>query len=217
MPDNVTIPKTNEYLGQKGIYTSYTCNNDLLFNRVEQLYFKSGFRVADVTFGKGVFWKLIDLDKYDFYASDIITCPEAPYDFRSLPQDIYGDESFDVVVFDPPYAHNPGQMIVDANYQNASTTKGFYHKDIINLYREGRVEAKRILKVGGFLLVKCKDEIESSVQKRSHIEIWQIALELGFVDKDLFVLTQKTHPTIQHLPQKHARKNNSFLWVFIKQ
>lgn len=196
-----------------GVYTSYTGNNDILFEQVAKLYLRDGMKIADVTWGKGVFWKLINLSRFDFHKSDLITCPDTPYDFTNLP---YKDEDFDTVVFDPPYAHNPGKMMVDANYKNAETTKGFYHKDIINLYRRGMVEAVRILKSGGLLLVKCRDEIESSVQKRSHIEIWQIGLDLGLVDEELFVMTQKTFPKIQFLPQKHARKNHSFLWVFSK-
>lgn len=200
-----------------GVYTSYICNNDLLMFRVSQLYFHDGDIIADVTWGKGVFWKMIDISKYDLFKSDIVTCPDSPYDFTNLPKDIYEDGKFDVVVFDPPYAHNPGNMMVDKNYQNAKTTSGMYHKDIIELYRKGMKEAYRILRSGGLLLVKCKDEIETSTQRRSHIEIWEIALkELGMKDEDLFVLTQLSSPKIQHLPQKHARKNNSFLWVFSK-
>jgi tRNA G10 N-methylase Trm11 len=197
-----------------GIYTSYTGNNDLLFNQVSKLYFHDGDKIADVTYGKGVFWKTIDTSKYNFFASDKITCPKAKYDFCNLP---YKSETFDVVVFDPPYAHNPGSMIVNNSYQNKETTRGFYHKDIINLYRSGMEEGYRILKKQGLLLVKCQDEIESSKQKRSHIEIFNIAIdELGMKDKDLFVLTQKRFPVIQHSKQQHARKNNSFLWVLVK-
>jgi hypothetical protein len=198
-----------------GVYTSYFGNNDTLVERVAALYFiKDGMKIADVTWGKGVFWKLIDTTRFDFHKSDMMTCPDAPYDFTNLP---YAADDFDAVVFDPPYAHNPGRMMVNDNYQNAETTKGFYHKDIIELYRRGMREAVRILKNNGLLLVKCRDEVESSVQKRSHIEIWEIAVkELGLIDEDLFVMTQKTLPKIQYLPQKHARKNNSFLWVFRK-
>jgi hypothetical protein len=105
-------------------------------------------------------------------------------------------------------------MIINANYKNSETTKGFYHKDIINLYHDGMLEAKRILKnPNGLLWVKCKDEIESSYQRWSHIEIYKIALELGFYGKDFFVLTQNIKPVIQH-KQQHSRKNQSYLWIF---
>lgn len=195
------------------VYTCYQCNNNELIKNVSELYLKDGDKIADITYGKGVFWRNIDLAKYDFYPSDIITCPDTPYDFRNLP---YDDNFFDVVVLDPPYVHNPGKLIVDANYQNAETTKGMYHKDIINLYKEGMQESFRVLKNNGYLWVKCKDEIESSRQCMSHIEIYNDALKMGFAVKDLFVMMQKNNPILQHVVQKHARKNHSYLWIFKK-
>jgi len=199
---------------KKGVYTAYTENNNFLILKVSKLYLKPGDKIADITYGKGTFWKDIDLSQFKLSPSDIRTCPESPYDFRDLP---YDDDSFDVVVFDPPYAHNPGNMIVNPAYQNKETTKGFYHKDIINLYKEGMEESFRIVKKGGFVFVKCQDEIETSKQRYSHIEIFNIAEELGFYGKDLFVLVRKVFPVIQHKNQKHARKNHSYLWIFQKK
>lgn len=195
------------------LYTSHTGNNDDLIKEVSKLYLFDKAKIADVTYGKGVFWKKVDLKQYDFHPSDLITVPTALYDFTKLP---YKSKTFDVVVFDPPYAHNPGKMMVNDNYKNSETTKGFYHKDIIDLYKKGMVEANRILKENGTLWVKCQDEIESSLQRWSHIEIFNIALnELNLIPKDLFVLTQNKKPFVQHT-QKHARKNHSYLWIFSK-
>ena len=157
---------------------------------------------------------LIDLAKYRFCPSDVLTCPDNPYDFRQLP---YGDGDFDVHVFDPPYAHNPGRMLVNSTYNNRETTTGLNHAGIIQLYRKGMREGHRIQKGKGLMLVKCQDEIESSKQKMSHIEVHDIATkELGMTVLDLFILKQKTDPVIQHKKQKHARKNHSYLWVFQK-
>lgn len=194
------------------ILTGIVGDNSDLIKVVSSMYLKEGDRIADVTYGKGVFWRKIDLSKYKTYFSDIITGPEY-YDFRELP---YEDRYFDCVVLDPPYTHNPGKLIVDANYKNRETTKGMYHKDIINLYMDGMLESYRILKVGGYLWVKCKDEVETSLQRWSHMEIYNHALSIGFYATDLFVLFQKSPPILQHKNQKHARKNHSFLWIFKK-
>jgi len=193
-----------------GVYTSHIGNNADLILDVCSLYLNPGDKVADVTYGRGVFWRNVDLRTIDFHPSDKLTCKSTPYDFCHLP---YEDQSFDIVVFDPPYVHNPGAMMVDARYRNAETTRGMYHDDIIELYRLGMTEARRILKVGGLLWVKCKDEVESSVQRWSHIEIALMAWRLNLYALDLFVLTQNSKPVIQH-NQKHARKNHSFLWIF---
>jgi len=195
------------------IYTSYMGDNADLVHEVSQMYLKPGNKIADVTYGKGVFWKKISLSDYDFSPSDLLTCPDTAYDFRKLP---YEDSYFDCVVLDPPYCHNPGRMIVNANYKNAETTKGMYHKDIIQLYRDGMKEAYRVLKEYGFLWIKCKDEVESSYQRWSHIEIYNHAIDLGYFAKDLFVMTQISKPMVQHKKQQHARKNHSYLFIFKK-
>ena len=195
------------------IYSSYQEDNSELIKEAAELYLRPGMVISDPTYGRGVFWKKIDLSKYKFLASDIETCPKAAYDFRKLP---YEDKSIDAVVFDPPYVHNPGDMLVNDNYKNKETTKGFYHDDIKKLYFEGMCEAERILKDEGFLWIKCKDEIESGFQRWSHIELYNLALKLGFYAKDLFILTQKIDPVIQIKIQLHARKNHSYLWIFKK-
>lgn len=192
-------------------FTSYVGDNSVIVREAIDLYVKDGQNVADVTFGKGVFWRKVDTDKFNFFPSDMRTLPDKPYDFRHLP---YEDGMMDVVVFDPPYAHNPGNMMVEDSYQNSSTA-GMYHDDILKLYEDGMVEGVRVLKSGGQLWVKCKDELESSIQRWSHIEILLMANKMGLYAKDLFVLTQKAPALIQH-KQKHARKNHSYLWIFEK-
>jgi Methylase of polypeptide chain release factors len=122
----------------------------------------------------------------------------------------------DIVVFDPPYIHNPGQHITDHRYRNAATTKGLYHSDIIDLYRAGMTEAKRVLKPeGGQLWVKCKNEIESGIQRWSIIEIYNIAIALGMFGRDLFTLVPDARTSSNRWKrQLHARKVHSYMWVF---
>jgi hypothetical protein len=194
------------------VYTSIRGNNADLIRQVVDLYIPANAEVADVTYGKGVFWRKVDTGAFQrFLPSDLLSdCPEQRLNFRALP---YAAETLDVVVFDPPYVHNPGRLVVEDDYKNSETTHGLYHDDILELYRAGMEEAKRVLRVDGMLWVKCKDEIESHAQRWSHIEIYEIARELGFYAKDLFILTQLNTPLIQH-KQQHARKNHSYLWIF---
>ena len=166
-----------------------------------------------MTYGKGVFWRNIDVGQYDFHPSDLRTCPTAKYDFRRLP---YKSEMFHIVVFDPPYIHNPGRLYCEGNYRNSETTGGLNHVGIMRLYGEGMKEGHRILKPGGLLLVKCMDEIESGRQRWTHIEIREIARRLNMVAQDLFILIRQ-HPPLIQWRQKHARKNHSYMWVFEKR
>jgi phage N-6-adenine-methyltransferase len=197
------------------VLTSYQSDNDHLMAEVARLYFRPGDRIADVTYGTGRFWRLTDLTPYEFWPSDLLTVPDRPYDFRSLP---YRSGDFDVHVFDPPYMHHPSKSRGhDALYRNAETTPGFSHDDIVQLYREGMAEGYRILKRGGLMLVKCKDEIEAGRQRMSHVEIHDIATkELGMTVQDLFVLTQRSPAPHFGRSPRYARKNHSYLWVLVK-
>jgi hypothetical protein len=87
---------------------------------------------------------------------------------------------------------------------------------ILRLYRQGMVEARRILRRGGLLWLKCKDEIESDIQHWSHIQIYLAGLELGFYAKDLFILVPDAQSEGNWNTQLHARKRHSYLWLFQK-
>lgn len=185
------------------VYTVHIGNNSGLIKKIVSLYFNPGDNIADVTYGKGVFWKEVDTTKYEVVGSDIKT----GIDFRNLP---YASKSFNHSVLDPPYARitNLKGMVECYN-----TTRHITHEDIIELYREGLQELKRITKQKGYILCKCQDEIYGGKQQWSHIEIYEIAAELGLYAKDLFILKNIRRPRPIY-KQQHARKNHSYLWVF---
>jgi methylase of polypeptide subunit release factors len=175
--------------------------------------------MADVTYGRGAFWRKVALASQTLLASDRYVTPQGRAcavlaDFRALP---YRRDSLDLVVFDPPYVHNPGTFMTQRQYNNAST-RGMNHKAILELYREGMAEAAHVLKPGGQLWVKCKDEIESGIQRWSHLEIYAIAMALGFLVRDLFVLIPTSRTSERRWQRQiHARKNHSYLLVLKKR
>src|SRR5215510_9096937 len=76
--------------------TAHTAGNAEVFPQILALHVADGALIADVTYGKGVFWKQVDADRYRLKATDLKTgvdCGKLPYE----------DSSLDCVVLDPPY------------------------------------------------------------------------------------------------------------------
>ena len=56
----------------------------------------------------------------------------------------------------------------------------------------------------------------SAGQHWSHIELYNRALDLGYIAQDLFILVSGEEPRVPWPRQVHARKNHSYLWIFKK-
>lgn len=202
----------------KLVFSAYQGTNSSVFPRVLELYVPEGARVADVTYGKGVFWKDVPKSTYELLATDIQTGT----DCRKLP---YTEAEIDCVVFDPPYMHTPGGT-AHQNHQNfenyyrnngsENTTKK-YHEAVLDLYFKGSEEAHRVLKPGGVLIVKCQDEVCANRQRLTHVEIINELTTYGFIVEDLFVILRNNKPGVSRLlKQVHARKTHSYFLVFRK-
>jgi hypothetical protein len=201
------------------VFSAYQGTNDEVFPNVLALYVAPGSAVADVTYGKGVFWRSILPGRYRLLASDL----KSGVDCRNLP---YGDASVDCVVFDPPYMHTPGGT-AHANHQNyenyyannlgAGGSPKKYHEAVLDLYFRTANEVRRVLRTEGIFIVKCGDEVCANQQRLTHVELINEFCSRGFVIEDLFVLLRNNRPGVSRvLRQVHARKNHSYFLVFRK-
>lgn len=200
------------------IFSAYQATNHEVFPHILKLYVPEGSLVADVTYGKGVFWKDVSADAYDLRPTDLRT----GVDCRKLP---YGDTTMDCVVFDPPYMHTPGgtahqnHQNFELYYYNNGTENGSkkYHEAVLDLYFRGAREAHRVLKPEGIYIVKCQDEVCANQQRLTHVEIIDELTTMGFAVEDLFVVLRVNKPGVSRmLRQVHARKNHSYFLVFRK-
>ncbi len=208
------------------VFSAHYGNNADLLPQILNLYVEPHSVIADITYGKGVFWKNIDLSDYKFFPSDIQT----GIDCRKLP---YEPSSIDCVVFDPPYmegfyrkeiAHMAGNGNYSSfraaysngeAYQQENAPK--YHDAVLDLYYKTGFEVLRVLKNKGIFIVKCQDEVSANRQHLTHVEIINRYEAIGFIVEDLFVLIRNNKPCVTKLlKQKHARKNHSYFLVFRK-
>ena len=163
--------------------------------------------VLDPTWGRGRWWQVWQPEKltsHDLFTRDGV-------DFRYLPESA---ETFDSIAFDPPYKLNGTPALGD--FDNA------YGVDVKNdreskhqCIRDGMTECTRVLRFGGFLLLKCMDQVEGG-KVRWQTDIFTThAVSLGLEKVDSF-----NFPSYRAQPegrgQQHARRNFSTLMVFTK-
>lgn len=226
-----TAPYTSKRKRPDGVATSdvtlsaYVSGNEEVFPKILDLHVPRGSVIADVTWGKGVFWKQVPDGLYTLHATDL----QSGVDCRKLP---YEDESHDAVVLDPPYMEGlfrrskdhmagSGQYAAfrDHYSDGQATTEGGpkYHAAVTDLYFKAGREAYRVLRHRGVLIVKCQDEVSANQQRLTHVEIINEYEKLGFYTKDLFVIVRSNRPAMSRLlKQEHARKNHSYFIVFVK-
>jgi hypothetical protein len=219
LPDGVA---TTDLVLSAAVGTNAEVFPDLL-----ALHVPAGSRVADVTYGRGAFWRDVPPDAYQVLPTDIQT----GVDCRDLP---YTDGEIDCVVLDPPYmeglyrssqTHMAGSGSHGAfrsSYSDGLPTTGSdgpkYHDAVVDLYLKAGKEAFRVLRANGIFIVKCQDEVSANRQRLTHIELVNAFEDMGFYCKDLFVVVRPNRPGVTRLlKQEHARKNHSYFLVFIKK
>lgn len=223
------------------IVSSYICGNAEIFPKILKLHVPKNSIIADVTYGKGVFWQKVLLNQYRLLFSDIDAKVQIDpihqvdvktgIDSRELP---FQNNSLDCMVFDPPYMEGLFRHKVDHlagsgthsafrhHYSNGQATKHEndqpkWHNAVVDLYLKTGREAYRVIKPKGIFIVKCQDEVSANKQRLTHVEIITAYESLGFYTKDLFVVTRANQPGVSRLKtQVHARKNHSYFLVFQK-
>jgi hypothetical protein len=209
------------------VLSSHLGDNAPIFKDILKLYVEEGSTIADVTWGKGAFWRQVEDGLYKTLFTDL----QMGVDARDLP---YEDASIDALVLDPPYMeglyrqktdHMAGSGTHSAFREAYSDSKASkvveggpkYHAAVVDLYLKAGLEAKRVLRNYGVFIVKCQDEVSANQQWLTHVELINAWAD-DFYCKDLFVVTRPNKPGVVRLiKQEHARKNHSYFLIFIKR
>ena len=192
-------------------FTSWAASNEEMFARLLSLYARPGMTVADVTYGKGVFWKRVDSSAYNLLATDAATGT----DCRALP---YEDESIDILVFDPPYRY------VERKTQHGHTSEQYQLESlrfeqrpgidgVVALYQDGITEAARVVKHGGYLFVKCQDTAGDGRQTWMHDQVFADCGNRGFTVVDLAIVVTASPPPTRWKIQRSLKKAHSYFVV----
>ena len=109
------------------VVSAHIGSNADVFPQILKLHVPVGASIADVTYGKGTFWRRVKITDYDLHTSDIadgVDCRELPY--RSI--------SMDCVVIDPPYMEGFYRKTVAAKAGSGT------HKAFREYYANGNEE-----------------------------------------------------------------------------
>lgn len=187
---------------------NWASNAELIQDCAALGYLNEDWNILDPTYGKGNWWKLWwprALVKHDMALDGT--------DFRKLP---YADNTFDAITYDPPYVSVGGRKttgmstmyeaygLIDAPSSPA---------ELQVLINDGLTEMYRLVKKGGYVLVKNQDYVSSGkLWIGTH---WTLshALELGFTCQDRLEHMGKSRPQPSHARQLHARRNLSTMFV----
>ena len=203
-------------MSKKQIIKSISYNQDEIINNIISLHCKDGIDL-DPTYSKGNFYKKIKQPKLKFdlfpQSNDVLYG-----DCRNLP---IQSQSINTIMFDPPFLATRGPSLNLKNDSNKINKRfGVYptEQELHRFYIDSLREFYRILNDDGIVIFKCQDKNSSQKQYFSHCFIYNIAVEIGFYPKDLFILAVKNRIVAdwQAKNQKHARKFHSYFWVLKK-
>jgi DNA modification methylase len=214
----VTAPDVDGGVPVDDSLNTVCTTNEEGFARLLALYARPGQVIVDPTHGHGKFWANVDRGKYNALCTDATD----GVDLRRLP---YADASVDVEVLDPPYRYtpvkntrqedSPGHGVVDGLYNLKAA--GLTNTDaVIRLYEGGFKEAYRVLRHGGFLIVKCQDTVQDGKNIWVHDELRARAEALGFAMRDMLIVTPRSVLKTRWSRQRHLRKAHSYFLVFRK-
>lgn len=189
-----------------------------VFRKVLALYVPEFSVIADLTYGKGVFWKKVDMNRYTVLPSDLY--PKSIIVLRmDARKTSYEDETLDAVVIDPPYGNMSTKTRTDHleeryNLASLKTPAALYE-----WYAACIDEAFRILRMKGILIVKCQDFVDGGKPHWIAEDIWLYAIRAGASAEGKINMVPPAKPRIRHpdRPQQHERKNHSTFWVFRKK
>lgn len=208
--------------------TYWRTNAEMILDLVKLGYLKSSDKVLDPTFGEGKWWTLWRPD--DLTARDRKL--DNKFDFRDTEFD---DNSFDAITFDPPYVCAGGRKTStlgiapdgessDFHWRYGMHTAPTTPQGVQQQINDGLIECDRLVKPGGYVLVKCTNYIISGKYWPGVFKTIHFAFQVGYelVDELYHLSSPRPQPKNRTrkdgtpVRQQHSRNNYSTLLVLKK-
>lgn len=172
-------------------------------------YYLTGL-VCDTTYGTGGWWTKLRPEK--LVAHDLDPEKGDGVDFTALPEP---DDTYDTVVFDPPYIPQGGYETSTARtFADRFGLTSRSRSDLWELIDAGLAECARVLKPGGWLMVKCMDFTNGGAFHLGHLHVLNHAAQLGLGCHDLIVHNTGSGPGGHNIyDPRRARRAHSYLLV----
>ena len=194
----------------------YGSNFEVIKNIME-LYEIDRFDL-DCKYSRGLFWKDLPGPKIKTDLAPV-TEDTIQADSENLP---FGDNSMKSIMYDPPFVisgkmykeNKEGSSVIAKRFEGYTT----YEKLTKNYYKSLQ-ELYRITDKNGLLIMKCQDTVSGGKNHFTHAMVMNMAVEIGFYPRDLFILLAKMRINSfggRWNVQRHARKYHSYFWVFEK-
>lgn len=200
----------------KPVKSVYNSNDDVIKN-IMLLYNIEQFDL-DCTYSTGNFWKNLPQPKIK---SDLY--PKNDSIIEASSEDLpFPDGSMKSIMYDPPFViagksyrgNKEGSSVIAKRYEGYETY-GHLTKNYYNTLKE----LHRITEKNGLVVFKCQDTVSGGKNHFTHSMVMNMAMEIGFYPKDLFVLVANLRINsfgTKWTKQEHARKYHSYFWVFQK-
>lgn len=174
--------------------------------------------ILDATYNTGRMWKgstrpVVSMD------IDPLVKPDIVADNREMPG--VADESFAVVVYDPPHVGPQGRDKSTKRFDvdfGATVECGKEHGwSLSYLYPPFLEQAMRVLKPNGLVLAKITDMVNNHRSRWAHCDFMWMAADVGFTVCDLIIKVREG-PMVSTKWQSayHARKRHCF-WVVCRK
>ena len=191
-------------------------DSDLIERMLDIYPRKNPENILDATVNGARFWRgsarpIVGLDIEQKHRPSLVG------DNASMP---FKDESFDVVVYDPPHIPNQGKdKSKDFNDRFGLTLKSSkdHNYNFSHLYPAFTSEAYRVLREEGVLFCKITDYVHNHRYQWAHIDFVDAARAVGFCPCDCIVKIRKG-PIIDprwKVPH-HSRRQHCYWLVFRK-